>query len=83
MVAGTKRFYNYTPLPWMYKFYYLKYLFIIIPGTIAGEWLMEASQSSAKSGKSNEQSSSLLLGGISVISLPLFGAMWPCCLAVC
>jgi predicted acyltransferase len=28
---------NATVLPWMYKFYYLKYLFIIIPGTIVGE----------------------------------------------
>jgi hypothetical protein len=24
----------------MYQFYYLKYLFIIIPGTFAGEWMM-------------------------------------------
>jgi len=65
-------FYNYTPLPWMYKFYYLKYLFIIIPGTIAGEWLMEASQSSAKSGKSNEQSRPLLL----VVSALSFAIVW-------
>lgn len=33
--------YNFTPLPWMYKFTYLKYLFIVIPGSIAGEYLME------------------------------------------
>jgi predicted acyltransferase len=26
---------------WLYKFYFLKYLFIIIPGTIAGEWLIK------------------------------------------
>ncbi|HSK12169.1 MAG TPA: DUF5009 domain-containing protein [Phnomibacter sp.] len=31
---------NWSPLPWMYKFYYLKYLFIIIPGTIAGEMML-------------------------------------------
>ena len=34
--------FNYSPVPWMYTFYYLKYLFIIIPGTVAGEWLKEA-----------------------------------------
>lgn len=28
---------------WLYKFYFLKYLFIIIPGTIAGEWFIEES----------------------------------------
>lgn len=32
--------FNYTPLPWMYRFDYLKYLFIVIPGSIAGEYLM-------------------------------------------
>ncbi len=33
--------FNFTPLPWAYKFYYLKYLFIILPGTLAGEWLIQ------------------------------------------
>ncbi len=31
---------QWSPLPWMYKFYYLKYLFIILPGTLAGDWLL-------------------------------------------
>jgi predicted acyltransferase len=31
---------NWSPVPWIYKFYYLKYLFIIIPGTMVGEWMM-------------------------------------------
>ena len=33
--------YDFTPFPWMYKFTYLKYLFIVIPGSIAGEYLKE------------------------------------------
>ena len=33
--------YNFTPLAWIYKFEYLKYLFIVLPGSIAGEYLME------------------------------------------
>ncbi|TRX46809.1 DUF5009 domain-containing protein [Bacteroides sp. HF-5092] len=32
---------QYSPIPWMYNFYYLKYLFIVIPGSIAGEYLKE------------------------------------------
>jgi hypothetical protein len=28
----------------MYKFYYLKYLFIVLPGTLAGDWLLESSK---------------------------------------
>ena len=31
------------PFDWLYKFYFLKYLFIVIPGTIAGEWMMQPS----------------------------------------
>ncbi|OQP48840.1 hypothetical protein A4D02_05630 [Niastella koreensis] len=31
---------QWSPAGWMYKFYYLKYLFIIIPGTLAGDWLV-------------------------------------------
>lgn len=33
--------FNWSPLPWAYRFYYLKYLFIIVPGTIAGDWLVQ------------------------------------------
>lgn len=33
--------FNWSPAAWMYKFYYLKYLFIIIPGTFAGDWLLQ------------------------------------------
>jgi predicted acyltransferase len=35
-----KEIYNYSPIPFIYKFYYLKYLFIIIPGTLLGDWLL-------------------------------------------
>lgn len=30
---------DFSPFPWMYKFTYLKYLFIVIPGSFAGEYL--------------------------------------------
>ncbi len=35
--------FHYSPAPWLYKFHFLKYLFIIIPGTIAGDWLLKGS----------------------------------------
>lgn len=31
--------YNWSPCTWLYRFEFLKYLFIIIPGTLAGEYL--------------------------------------------
>lgn len=39
--SWVKALYEYSPLPWLYQFYYLKYLFIVIPGTLAGEYLKE------------------------------------------
>ncbi|WP_026903780.1 DUF5009 domain-containing protein [Pedobacter glucosidilyticus] len=36
--------FKWSPIPWAYSFYYLKYLFIIIPGTFAGDWLLETKQ---------------------------------------
>lgn len=36
---------SFSPAPWFYKLYYLQYLFIVIPGTIAGDliqkWIKE------------------------------------------
>lgn len=36
-----KELFNYSPVSWIYKFYYLKYLFIVLIGSIAGEYLHE------------------------------------------
>ena len=32
---------KFSPLPWIYQFYYLQYLCIVIPGTIAGDLLLQ------------------------------------------
>lgn len=50
-----KALFDFTPFDWLYKFYYLKYLFIIIPGTIAGEYLMEWLRDSTQSGIEQQQ----------------------------
>jgi predicted acyltransferase len=33
-----------SPIPWLFQFYYLKYLFIVIPGTIAGDLILRWTQ---------------------------------------
>lgn len=40
-VGWTKTLFNYSPFPWMFRFDYLKYLFIVLPGSIAGEYLLD------------------------------------------
>jgi len=67
--------YNFTPLAWAYKFEYLKYLFIVLPGSIAGEYLLEWMQK--KEGGENRDkiiSYQLLLITIGLIVINL------CCL---
>ncbi|MDI4632404.1 DUF5009 domain-containing protein [Pelomonas sp. V22] len=38
---------TFTPAPWAYQFYYLKYLFILVPGMFAGEWLKQGQGAAA------------------------------------
>lgn len=45
-----KEVFDWSPLPWLYRFDYLKYLFIVIPGTFAGEYLRDWLGKRAKSG---------------------------------
>lgn len=33
--------YCWSPFPWLYQFEFLKYLFVVIPGSIAGEYLRD------------------------------------------
>jgi hypothetical protein len=40
-----------SPVPWIFQFDYLKYLFIVIPGTIAGDLILDWSQTSVIKGK--------------------------------
>lgn len=42
-IEGSLNFalWNYSPFPWLYKLYYLQYLFIVIPGTIAGDLILK------------------------------------------
>jgi predicted acyltransferase len=43
-----------TPFPWMYKLYYLQYLFIVLPGTIVGDliykWMKSPSVNTTEEG---------------------------------
>ena len=64
--------FNSTPADWIYKFYYLKYLFIIIPGTFAGEWFIKESKN-----ENSETAPKKVLSLIAVIAIALvFVNLW-------
>lgn len=76
--SWTQAVFNYTPLPWMYHFDYLKYLFIVIPGSIAGEYLMEWMKNREDSDNSTstqyrKMSVALLILTITIIVFNLYG----------
>jgi len=60
--------FNFTPAAWLYKFYYLKYLFIILPGTLVGEWLLkEAKEGAALTSNINKLYSYILPISLSIV----------------
>lgn len=74
--SWVKALMNYSPIPWMYSFYYLKYLFIIIPGSIAGEYLKEWLQNRTEAASSLEEKRKIpliLLLTTGVIIFNLYG----------
>jgi predicted acyltransferase len=62
-------------IDWLYKFYFLKYLFIIVPGTFAGEWLSKQWPSASQ--KRNH----VVEIGLSVIAILLIGVNLYCLFA--
>jgi len=59
-------------IDWLYKFYFLKYLFIIIPGTIAGECMLKNIHGDTKQ-SSNNTENWLAFFSVSIILLNLYG----------
>lgn len=58
---------------WLYKFYFLKYLFIIIPGTLAGEMMMKHTVE-GEGNKVNSNTDNLLLFiSVALIIMNLYG----------
>lgn len=57
---------------WLYKFYFLKYLFIIIPGTLAGE-MMAGKVNSEKTIVNHRTENRLLLIAVALVIVNLFG----------
>jgi predicted acyltransferase len=59
--------FQWSPADWMYKFYYLKYLFIIIPGTLAGDWLVAAASQQKTGEEALPAATVKIIAAISVV----------------
>jgi predicted acyltransferase len=87
--------FQWSPADWMYKFYYLKYLFIIIPGTLAGDWFVAAASVKKAGVEEVPRATIKIIAAISVVIIAanvilLFGRhttinllLTVCCCAAC
>ena len=66
---------NWSPVPWLFRFDYLKYLCIIIPGTIAGdriyEWMTHGGEDASGASRRREVWTLVLL--VTLICLNMWG----------
>lgn len=62
---------NFSPLPWIYQFYYLQYLNIVIPGTIAGDLILRWSRQARPIGELRAKSAWSVLRYLSIGTLML------------
>lgn len=63
-----------SPIPWLTNFFFLKYLLIVLPGTILGDWLVRTGGTHAVTGRL--ALSGLLVTLISVIGLHQRVTLW-------
>ncbi len=75
-IGWVKEVWDFTPFPWLYKLYYLQYLFIVIPGTIIGDlflkWMKEGSAENEKPPE-NKKLVLISLGMIAIVLVNLIG----------
>jgi hypothetical protein len=66
---------RWSPVPWIYQLYYLQYLFIVVPGTIAGDlllgWLRCAAEGSDGAPEGREAWPAFRYAGIALLMLSL------------
>ncbi|MGQ7418747.1 DUF5009 domain-containing protein, partial [Streptococcus suis] len=65
--------YNLTPSTALYKFYFLKYLFIVIPGTFAGEWFLKEKDFNVGAIKISKSFSLLAVLSLLLIVVNIYG----------
>ena len=64
--SWTKIIWDFSPIPEIYKFYFLQYLFIVIPGTIIGDLILSYSRANINNNVSEKRIYAYLILGFSI-----------------
>lgn len=70
-VGWISHVWNYSPIPWAYTFYYLQYLFILIPGIIIGDLILSYNTNKVETNHFNFNNLLILLSGLMLVILPI------------
>jgi len=62
---------NFSPAPWIFKLYYLQYLFIVIPGTLVGDMLSQQNIAMAADADVSRGRWGMILGNLAATVLVL------------
>lgn len=65
--SWTKFIWDVSPLPEVYRFYFLQYLFIVIPGTIIGDLFMKRMNSNVASEPDSDARQKILQGALMLL----------------
>ncbi len=68
-----KTVFDYSPLPWMFQFNFLKYLAITIPGTFAGDWILQSLPNKTQSNENKNEQKWLAFLPLLQVVLTLYG----------
>ena len=66
---------DYSPAPWIYKLYYLQYLFIVLPGTLVGDMLLEWMHAPTESRTAERPRSPVRLAGIAALMVAIIALL--------
>jgi len=68
-VGWVKQAWDYSPIPWIYTLYYLQYLFIVLPGTMVGDLLLDWTNRPAGERRTGGSWSGARYGGIVAVMI--------------
>ncbi len=70
-IGWVSQIWNYSPIPWAYTFYYLQYLFVVIPGIIIGDLILSYNKNKPEVNNFENNKLLIAISTLMVIILPL------------
>jgi predicted acyltransferase len=68
-----KTIFDFSPLPWLFQFNFLKYLAITIPGTFVGDWILQSAKHNATVNENTSQQKILAILPLLQVIITLYG----------